>query len=368
MINFLNAFGNQIVSIFIPLIVFELSGTTEWVGIITFLSATATLVSLFIFGRLADKFGLKKFIHTGLLLSAITVLFQILALPSFLNNLYILIFTRTLFSFCIGIFPPALTAYAYEKSHRIGHFAGMASLGFGIGSLVAGYITNDMMIFILGSVIYLCSLFLSCQIVFPFRVKLKIPWFPKRLIKENIHIYLPILLRHTGATAIWTFYVVYLALFGLSKFEIGILYLLNAGLQYFIMAALDDFDNRKLLSGGLLLSAFVFFAFTFGKTFIHFMPMQILLAFSFSLLYVGSLKELVEKNVEHATVSGLLSSTMYLSYILGSTIGTLISSVAYAQTNNLILSYQYVMYFAAIMTLAGFVISLKKNNKVIRRF
>ena len=55
------------------------------------------------------------------------------------------------------------------------------------------------------------------------------------------------------------------------------------------------------------------FAFTFAQDFYQLIPVQVLLGYSWSCLYVDSLLYLMKHNVEKATCSGILSSLIKIS-------------------------------------------------------
>ena len=70
--------------------------------------------------------------------------------------------------------------------------------------------------------------------------------------------------------------------------------------------------------------------------------MQVALGAGWSCLYVGTLKHVLEKNVEKATTGGLVNSTINMSSIIGALLGGTISAVW---------GYLAPMYLAAALSL-----------------
>jgi len=114
-----------------------------------------------------------------------------------------------------------------------------------------------------------------------------------------------------------------------------------------VMRFLDRFDCEQLIRVGLLFAVMTFLSFTFAQSFLHLLPMQVLLAFSWSSMYVGSLLYLMKNNVERATSSGILSSVINISQVFGALLGGVISL--------LFNDFRATMYLASILTVFGFV-------------
>jgi len=75
---------------------------------------------------------------------------------------------------------------------------------------------------------------------------------------------------------------------------------------------------------GLFAAMLTFILFAMARNFWEIMPAQLLLAFSWACLYVGSLRQLTDNNEEKATAVGILNSTMSLSMIFGAIIGSIV--------------------------------------------
>lgn len=326
--------------IFIPVYAKEDLGASDLeIGLIVGAYSLALFISSYVFGREADRRGRRRILQLGLFLSGFAALTQILT-PTW----HFLMLSRVFVGFCGGIFPSALLAYAYESGRRMGKFASFGSLGWGVGSIIAGIIGVFWFIFTFSSVIFFICFVLALTLPSVKEVRLSIPFFPVSVIKKNASVYLSVLLRHTGANMIWVIFPLFLLSLGMDRMLVGAIYLVNAGTQFAVMQLIDRFNSVKLVLGGLIASAVTFMSFTFAGNFIQMLPTQVLLGFSFALMYVGSLRFLMERNIEHATSTGILQSVMSISAIIGPFVGGMISMTC---------GYEATMYAATIMTVIG---------------
>lgn len=174
---------------------------------------------------------------------------------------------------------------------------------------------------------------------------LRIPLFPWGLVRRNWHIYLAFLMRHTGANCIWAIYSLFIASIGGDKFWISVIFTVNTISQFAIMNFIDRFDAEKLVSAGMVLSATTFLSFSFAQHYLELVPLQVLLATSWSCLFVGSLLYLMKHNVERATSAGILSSVISLGSVSGALLSGIISQF---------FGFRATMYTAAVFTLIGF--------------
>ena len=341
--------------LFIPNLTKDLGGTESQAGIIIATYALAMFISSYLFGRLSDIYSRRLFISLGLAVSAVTFLLQALADPNFvfhvLSDPSLLALIRALAGFSLGIFPAALMVYAYDSRGPLGRFAASGALGWAVGTFVAGVIAEAALyyaVFIMASLCLWAAFFLSLAMKQVNGPKLTVPLFPKELLKRNWRVYVPYLLRHTGANIIWVIYPLYILDLGGDKFWIGVIYAVNTATQFIVMLFLDRFKDERLIGAGLLLATATFFSFTLAQNFQHLLPMQVLLACSWASMYVGSLLYLMRNNIERATSSGILSSVINISQVFGALIGGAISQ---AFSN-----FRATMYLATGMTIVGFVL------------
>jgi MFS family permease len=346
---------------FIPVFARDIGVNEFQLGVVIALFSVAMLVSNYVFGRWADVHGRRRILQAGLFLSALASITQILA-----HDVLTLAVTRVLVGLAVGVFPSAMYAYVYDSQRKIGKFASFGAMGWGVGSALAGYLALFWAVFLLSSV-FLFVAFMVALLLTPVpEVKLKVPFFPRKVIKTNLSVYTGVLIRHTGAHAIWVIFPLFLLDLGMDLFAVGILYVVNTGTQFIVMQVTDRFESSRLVTFGLLVSALAFVTFTFARNFTEMFPTQILLGVSWATLYVGSLKFVMERNVERATSTGLLNSVMSICAIIGPLIGGSVVGIALSMGVAQLDSYRWTMYVAAVMAVIsfiGFSVSARQNKK-----
>jgi MFS family permease len=341
--------------IIVPVILQDQFGASkDLIGLIAGGVAAMTFISSYIFGRASDMYGRRMILLLGLLISGLATLLQLTSLVY--GGIVFFSLVRLLIGFCSGIFPAALLAYAYKaRSGQMGKFSAFGALGWGIGNLVVGMFG----VFYEGAYLFSASiLFVSFAVALtlPFakEVKMNVPFFPANLIRKNASVYSAMLIRHTGASMIWVTYPLFLAQIGADNEWIGVIYGVNSFGQFFFMMLLDRYDPSLLVAVGLLSSALTFYTFTLVGSFWQILPSQLLLAFAWSCLYVGSLRYVMDRNEEKATVTGLLSSTTSISGILGPVFG------GFAATA---FGFKGTIAIATVMALVALVFFLYELNK-----
>ncbi|MEM1752578.1 MAG: MFS transporter [Archaeoglobaceae archaeon] len=165
-------------------------------------------------------------------------------------------------------------------------------------------------------------------------------------------IYFAFLLRHIGTSAVWLIFPIYLAELGISKFWIGVIYFTNSFLQFIIMQKIERFDPNRLLNAGTIFSGMTFLLCSLATQIYEFLAIQVLIALGWSAMYVGSLRIVLEKNVERNSAAGFLNSTIYLSTIVGSLLGGVIAE-----------NYGYTtcLYFGAILCFLALASRIKNS-------
>ena len=332
----------------ISIIAEELGASPTEIGLIVASYSMANFASSYIFGRLSDIHGRRFFLISGLVISAIACTTQYFAYDTIT-----LLLARVFTGFASGMFPAALLAYAYESKRRMNKFLAWGSAGWGVGTLVGGIVATIFTIqapFLFSALLMAMAVPIALCMPFKKDVKMSVPLFPVKVIKRNISIYLPVLVRHTGACAIWVMYPIFVrgldgsgtALF----FWIGVLYGINSFTQFIVMGRLKQ-KSSVLLPWGLALSVVTFISFTFCDSIWLLMPTQITLAIAWALIYVGSIKFIMKHNKERATATGFLNSILQMSAILGSIAGGLIID----WTGSLLAP----MWLAAAMTLVSLI-------------
>ncbi|MBI5001720.1 MAG: MFS transporter [Euryarchaeota archaeon] len=335
----------------VPLILKDALNVDEaGIGLVIAAYSTAFLLSSWLFGRLADVRGRKRVLQAGLLACTI-----VSALQFFATSVELLVAARIAMGFAAGTFPSALMAYAYESKGRVGRYASFGALGWGVGTLLAGFFAVYSLFapFLVSAVLFGIAFGVSLALPFPKQTLLKVPRIPIAVIKRNAASYVAVLLRHTGANMVWVIYPIFLATINPDPMWIGIVYAVNAGTQFALMPLLDRFDGKKLLAVGLALSALAFIVFAVSDSEWMVIGGQVILGSSWSCAYVGSLKSILEKGSERSTSSGLLDSTLNLSAIIGSMIGGFVA-LSFGDCAT--------MYVAAVMSLVALGVFLTMLN------
>lgn len=331
---------------YVPILAKDLGLSELEIGLTVASYSLALFFSSFIFGRASDRTGRKFFLFVGLSSSAIS--FFILTIAQNFSSLLIL---RVIAGFCLGVYPASLIAYVHESNRDLSRFSSFGSLGWTFGLLAAGIIVTYFAVdgvFIFGGLLFLFSFLTVLSMDFPKHFALDVPKFPSPVIRKNLFLYLAILIRHSGASMIWTFWPLFLQELGANLFWIGIVQAVNALTQFVFMYTLSG--RVKYVSsiiGGLLLSGITFFSFTLAVDFWQILPLQILLGISWALMYVGALRYLTERNVEKATANGLLDSVLSLSAVVGPLMATFV--IAYG-------GYRTIMYLGSVLAFLSFLL------------
>ncbi len=323
--------------VYIPLVAKQLGANPSQIGLIVGGYQGMMLLSNLVFGRWADFGDRKRFVVAGLTASALAFVLHIRA-----GNLGQLLAVRMLVGFCAGVFPAALVAYFYEENKRLGRFSGFGSLGWGAGAVLVGVTVKDKA-FLLAALILGVTAVVAVFGLRSQRVRLGEKFFDIGVFRRNWRVYVAFLLRHLGAFSIWTIFPVYLAHLGASRFWVGFVYALNPVGQFVFMNLLENSAEDKLIKSGLFLSILVFVAFGLANDYRQVIPVQIVLALSWSCLYLGSLKQLLRKNPERSTVAGMLQSVLSLAAVLGA----LLEGITGA------FGYRTIMFTAAGLAFAG---------------
>ncbi len=312
-IQFLTYAALMASSVFIPILAKELNASFFLIGLVIATFNCLLFLSSSFFGFLSDRFGGRRFIYLGLLLSSITIGCHI-----FIKDVSSLLFIRTISGFVCGIYPAALSIYGFQNGQgKMGKFVGYGSLGWAFGSIIAGIIGNYKIIFMASSLLFFVGFimakgekknFLQEKVGF-------VVFF--NVIRGNTKIYVPYFLRNLSATSIWAIFPLFLTSIGANKFWIGIAYFLNTFSQFLMTQFLEKHKNSSLIKIGLLASAFVFLGYGLSPSYLYILPIQLLLAFSYSTLQVGCLQELLSKNKERSTATGILYSLVNLASVIG---------------------------------------------------
>ncbi|MDM7999164.1 MAG: MFS transporter [Dehalococcoidia bacterium] len=352
-ISFLFSLSVQSSSIFLSLYADDLGASKSLVGLIGSAYGIAYFVSSFIFGRQSDRRGRLIFVRVGLVLGAGAYLLQIAAIDP-----VTLLAIRAFVGFCLGISSAAVMAYVYEAEGQVGRFAAYGSLGWLFGCVAAavaaaftGASESHATYYSLFSVSGAASA-LAFLLSFSLREKegkgLRVPLFPISLLRSNGRVYVPFFLRCLGSSAVWAVFPLFLVHIGASKLWVAILDAINMGLQFVFMRYVERFGSTLVLAVGLFTSVIVFASYGVATHYLQLIPVEALLAVSWSCLWVGSLSFLMSRSVERGTAAGLLYSMTYLSAGFGPLIGGFVSDTW---------GFKALMFVAAGLTFLGLMLS-----------
>ena len=347
--------------IIVPVILQDQFGASkDLIGLIAGGVAGMGFISSYLFGRASDMYGRRLILVLGLLLSGFATLLQLTSL--LVGGIVFFSLVRLLIGFCAGVFPAALLAYAYgTRSGQMGKFSAYGALGWGIGNLVVGmYGVFYEGAYMFSAAVLFLSFAIALTLPYSKEVKMHVPLFPASLIRKNASVYTAMLIRRTGASMIWVTYPLFLASIGADNQWIGVIYGVNAFGQFLFMMLLDRYDPAVLVAVGLVSSGLTFFTFTLVGSFWQILPSQLLLAFSWSCLYVGSLRYVMDRNEEKATVTGLLASTTSISGIIGPVFGG-VAATAFGFKGTIAIAS-----VMAMIALAFFLYELNKSGELYR--
>lgn len=324
--------------IFLPLFAQDIGASKLQIGIIGGTYGITYAASSWFFGRQSDKRGRVFFIRLGLGLSI-----PALAAQTLVTSPTMLVGIRAIVGLCLGISAAALMAYNFEAGGRTGRFASFGSLGWLIGAVIAIFIPSYQKLFIISAACASTAFLISLSLREP---EDRIPLEPVTIdvFRHNTRIYIPFFLRHMGANMVWVMLPLFFASLGASKPWIAVLSSINTGGQFIAMMFVERFRESRLFVLGFGLSALVFLLYAFVNNYLQLIPVQMLLASSWSCLYVGALLLLLKNNEERATSTGILFSTISISGAAGPFLGGLVAQLW---------GYQPLMYFAAGLSLAG---------------
>lgn len=331
--------------IFIPIVLDrEMGADSVQIGIVVTAYQTALFAAAVLVGRAADIRGRRIFLRFGFAMASLGIFLQIVA-----NTPFTLLLVRLLLGIAAGTVTSVLVAYfMYETKGKVGIFSSLGALGWGVGSIIAGAIGDATIIFSYSAFLMLVAAIAVFALPKTEEVKHVVPLFPRRVFKENAAVYTSVLVRHIGANFIWVTYPLFLMNeLGADYFWVGVIYGVNAFSQFLVMGGLDRFNSTKLVRAGLALSAVTFLLFSLTENFMQIIPLQIVLAASWSALYVGSLKYVTERSPEKATSMGWLQGMISIAGILGPLIGGYL---------DIEIGYRYTILIAMILSLVGLVI------------
>ncbi len=344
--------GIAITFVFMPIIAKTVTESIFEIGIIVASFSLAQILSEIYFGRYSDKKGVRlQFIQIGFIGCTITF-----GLHYFADDAVLLLIARIGAGITTGIMIPAMIAYAYESNKekaKVATIISFQALGWLAGIIAAGIANDVKLIFLISSALFLSGLIVSTRLPNITSEKQLIPGTTKTIIVKNKFLFLSLLLRHIGASSVWTILPIMLMdQLGAKLYEISIVYVANTLAAFIIMnlmAGKIRINHVTKFKIGIGATTFVFVGLALISEWWMAMPFMALVGATWAFLFIGGNFHLMENN-PLSTSTGLFSSTLSIATVIGPVIA---GSIALA------FGYISVMYFAIAIIVCAFVISLK---------
>lgn len=343
------------VFVFMPLIARGVTKSIFEVGLIVASFSFAQILSEIYFGRHSDKKGTRlKFIRIGFIGCAAAF-----GLHYFANDITLLLLVRIAAGVASGIMIPAMIAYTYEaniEKKRAATVFSFQALGWLAGIAAAGLANDLKIVFLISAASFLMGLIFTIKLPNTLQEKEIRPETTKKIISKNRFLFLSLLLRHIGATAVWTIFpLMLMEKLGAELYQISIVYVANTLTAFVIMnlmASKFNHTNITKFKIGIGCTAFVFVGLAFITEWWMAMPFMALVGATWGLLFIAGNFHLMDNN-PRSTSTGIFSSTISIATVIGPFIAGIIAFM---------FDYVSVMYFAVAIIIVAFAVSLKIKN------
>ncbi|MBA4718899.1 MAG: MFS transporter [Nitrosopumilus sp.] len=344
--------GVSIVFVFMPIIAKGVTDSILEIGFIVASFSFAQILSEIYFGRHSDKKGTRlKFIRIGFIGCAAAF-----GLHYFADDITLLFLARIGAGIASGIMIPAMIAYAYEinvEKKRAATIISFHALGWLAGIAAAGFANDLKLIFLISAASFIVALMFTIKLPNISQEKELEPGTTKKIIVKNKFLFLSLLLRHIGAAAVWTILpLMLIEKLGAELYQISIIYVANTLTAFVLMnlmASRINISNITKFKIGIGCTVFVFVGLAVITDWWMAMPFMALVGATWAFLFIGGNFHLMENN-PRSTSTGIFSSTLSIATVIGPIIA---GSIAFA------FDYIAVMYFAIVIIVCGFVVSLK---------
>jgi len=322
------------------------------IGLLVASFSFAQILSEIYFGRYSDKKGTRlKFIRIGFIGCAIAF-----GMHYFADDLGAFFLVRIAAGITSGIMIPAMIAYTYEANidkKRAATVISFHALGWLAGIVAAG-IANDLkLIFLISAASFIIGLMFTIKLPNPEQEKELKPGTTKKVISKNKFLFSSLLLRHIGAAAVWTILpIMIMERWGAELYQISIVYTANTVTAFIlmnVMASKIHLSNVTKFKIGIGFTTFVFIGLAVVTDWWMAMPFMALVGATWAFLFIGGNFHLMENN-PRSTSTGIFSSTLSIATVVGPVVA---GSIAY------VFDYVAVMYFAIVIIICAFAVSLK---------
>lgn len=344
--------GVSIVYVFMPILAQSLTANIFEVGLTIASFFLAQILASLYFGRISDSRGIRLiFIRAGFVGCAIMFGLHYVA-----DNSFYLLLVRLGAGVVSGMMVPAMLAYTYESGKDKSKVASVISfhaLGWLAGIVAAGFANDEKIIFLISSGFFLAGLAFSARMPNYTMPKETEVGTTRKVIAKNKYLFLSLLLRHIGATSVWTILPLVLTqTFGAKLYEVSIVYVANTAFAFVLMNMMGTKIKTKNITNfkiGIGLTVFVFAGMAVMNTWWMAIPCMALVGVTWAFLYIGGSIHLMENNPK-STSTGVFNSTISIANVIGPVIAGTIGFY-YNQIS--------VMYFAVAICVVAFLVSLK---------
>jgi len=344
--------GISIVYVFMPILAQSLTTNIFEVGLTIASFFLAQILSSLYFGRISDTKGARLvFIRIGFVSCAIMFGLHYIA-----DNSFYLLLVRLGAGVTSGMMVPAMLAYTYESGKDKSKVASVISfhaLGWLAGIVAAGIANNEKTIFLISAALFLAGLAFSAKMPNYTMPKEVESGATKKVILRNKYLFLSLMLRHIGATSVWTILPLVLTqAFGAKLYEVSIVYVANTATAFVLMNLMGTKIHTKnitKLGSGIGLTVLVFAGMAIMSDWWMAIPWMALVGVTWAFLYIGGSIHLMENNPK-STSTGVFNSTISIANVIGPVVAGGIA-FWYNQVS--------VMYFAVGICVVAFLVSLK---------
>ena len=223
-----------------------------------------------------------------------------------------------------------------------------------LAGIAAAGIANDLqLIFLISTAFFIIGLMFTIKLPNPAQEKELEPGTTKKVISKNKFLFLSLLLRHIGASAVWVILpIMIVEKLGGELYTISIVYVANTLTAFVLMnlmATKITLSNITKFKIGIGSTTFVFIGLSVITEWWMAMPFMSLVGATWAFLFIGGNFHLMENN-PRSTSTGIFSSTLSIATVVGPVIG---GSIAF------VFDYVAVMYFAIAIIICAFVVSLR---------
>ncbi|MBM3904804.1 MAG: MFS transporter [Thaumarchaeota archaeon] len=344
--------GISIVYVFMPILAQSLTTNIFEVGLTIASFFLAQILSSLYFGRISDTKGARLvFIRIGFVSCAIMFGLHYIA-----DNSFYLLLVRLGAGVTSGMMVPAMLAYTYESGKDKSKVASVISfhaLGWLAGIVAAGIANNEKTIFLISAALFLAGLAFSAKMPNYTMPKEVESGATKKVILRNKYLFLSLMLRHIGATSVWTILPLVLTqAFGAKLYEVSIVYVANTATAFVLMNLMGTKIHTKNITKfkiGIGLTVLVFAGMAIMSDWWMAIPWMALVGVTWAFLYIGGSIHLMENNPK-STSTGVFNSTISIANVIGPVVAGGIA-FWYNQVS--------VMYFAVGICVVAFLVSLK---------